>query len=503
MFSLRNKSLFILVITLFLSFSNLASAQFDNTDPFEGCGTWNMDRNVSPEMLCVAYGSYDEFINPYTACPNNANLCCPSEAIPSGCGISDSDSEVEEDTGVYEESSQNCGVWSADAGSGGSICLDSSSKVILNAQSCSGRTGECCRNEACPACWQFSSSTAASCVRCTDSPTSQTFDTEEECWNALPVNNSPVPENISCGWTPLDNPESPYHGRPAFCISGFSTIQGLQSSDAIFDCKNNCGGIKSYLEARLTGWDGQHVSLNNSIAGLDDNGLYYTCMTGDFDGSIKATISDCLRDKGIATVTTGIAGGGAGAIIGSLIPIPGSTVFGLTITGAGGAGIGNSVFNCAPTISGKVEMADGFNSCEANLRVEINLDTEAGNLEIDNDVYSICESNLDPNGIAYQNCDECMDNEGIWTSIGCIEKDPKDLISKLITIGTGILGGVFLLRVLSAAFLLTTSQGDVKKTSEAKEMITEAIIGVLFIIFSVTILQFIGSDVMKIPGFGS
>jgi len=34
-------------------------------------------------------------------------------------------------------------------------------------------------------------------------------------------------------------------------------------------------------------------------------------------------------------------------------------------------------------------------------------------------------------------------------------------------------------------------------------MITEAVVGVLFILFSVTILQFIGADVLKIPGFGS
>lgn len=76
------------------------------------------------------------------------------------------------------------------------------------------------------------------------------------------------------------------------------------------------------------------------------------------------------------------------------------------------------------------------------------------------------------------------------------------MISKLINIGIGILGGIFLLRVLAAGFTLTTSQGDVKKTSEAKEMITEAVIGVLFILFSVTILQFIGAGVLKIPGFG-
>ncbi|MDH5533358.1 MAG: hypothetical protein OEX81_02940 [Candidatus Pacebacteria bacterium] len=116
--------------------------------------------------------------------------------------------------------------------------------------------------------------------------------------------------------------------------------------------------------------------------------------------------------------------------------------------------------------------------------------------------YDICASNVGNNDTAYQACDACMGNNGVWTSIGCISQEPKSLVGKLINIGIGILGGIFLLRVLAAAFMLTSSQGDVKKTSEAKQMITEAIIGIFFVLFSVTILQFIGGDVLKLPGFG-
>lgn len=124
--------------------------------------------------------------------------------------------------------------------------------------------------------------------------------------------------------------------------------------------------------------------------------------------------------------------------------------------------------------------------------------------ELSGDVgeYSICESNLGHNDTSLSSCIACSDAKGIWTAIGCIDQDPKSMISKLINIGVGIVGGVFLLRVLAAAFMFTTSQGDVKKTSEAKEMITEAIIGVIVIIFSVTLVQFFGSDILKIPGFG-
>lgn len=92
--------------------------------------------------------------------------------------------------------------------------------------------------------------------------------------------------------------------------------------------------------------------------------------------------------------------------------------------------------------------------------------------------------------------------EGIWTAIGCIKKEPEEIVGKLIRLGLGIGGGVALLMILSAGFMLTVSQGNPQKTGQAKEMVTAAVTGLLFIIFSVTILQFIGFSVLKIPGFG-
>jgi hypothetical protein len=116
--------------------------------------------------------------------------------------------------------------------------------------------------------------------------------------------------------------------------------------------------------------------------------------------------------------------------------------------------------------------------------------------------YSICEANLTVGSEAYTSCKSCYGNDGIWTAIGCISQDPRNLISKLINFGIGISGGVALLIILASAFSLTVSQGDVKKTSDAKEWLTAAIIGLIFIILSVSILEFIGSTVLRIPGFG-
>lgn len=106
-------------------------------------------------------------------------------------------------------------------------------------------------------------------------------------------------------------------------------------------------------------------------------------------------------------------------------------------------------------------------------------------------------------GSLRNNCEACLNKDGVWTAVGCIPTNPTSMIQTLIRIGLMIGGGVALLIILAGSFVLSTSQGDPKKTSEAKEMITSAIIGLVFIIFSVSILQLIGVQILQIPGFGN
>lgn len=106
---------------------------------------------------------------------------------------------------------------------------------------------------------------------------------------------------------------------------------------------------------------------------------------------------------------------------------------------------------------------------------------------------------------ACETCAEVSENgnvSGVWTAIGCIPVDPTSMISTLMKVGLSISGGIALLMILSAGFMFSTSQGDPKKVGDAKELMTSAVIGLLFIIFSVTILQFIGVNLLQIPGFG-
>lgn len=121
--------------------------------------------------------------------------------------------------------------------------------------------------------------------------------------------------------------------------------------------------------------------------------------------------------------------------------------------------------------------------------------------------FELCDQIIDPG--MKQQCLNCMSGStstskqpGVWTAIGCIGRDPESITKSLIQLGVGMGGGLCLITCLAGGFLLTTSEGNPKKVEEAKEMITGAIIGLLFVLFSVIILQFIGVTIFHIPGFG-
>lgn len=148
----------------------------------------------------------------------------------------------------------------------------------------------------------------------------------------------------------------------------------------------------------------------------------------------------------------------------------------------------------------KVVLHCGPEDCNKTPESEAN-PTEASSFEL---CKQIVDSNLQ------EQCRTCaisgeggdVGQGGVWTAVGCISRDPVDIARRLIEVGLGMGGGVALLMTLAGGFILSTSQGDPQKANQAKEMITNSVIGLLFVIFSVVILQFIGVTILKIPGFG-
>lgn len=112
-----------------------------------------------------------------------------------------------------------------------------------------------------------------------------------------------------------------------------------------------------------------------------------------------------------------------------------------------------------------------------------------------------------PAGSQRSNCEACYQEaseaEGrVYTAVGCIRTGGQGLTQDVIRVLMGISGGIALLSILAGAFLYTVSQGDASKVKEAKGLITAAVTGLFFIIFSIFILQFVGVSIFRIPGLG-
>lgn len=86
------------------------------------------------------------------------------------------------------------------------------------------------------------------------------------------------------------------------------------------------------------------------------------------------------------------------------------------------------------------------------------------------------------------------------TAIGDINTDPNLFVTKIFGFLLGISGGIALLLIIVSGYKYMASQGNPEKIQGAKEALTSAIVGLLFIIFSFVILEVIGVDLLKIPG---
>lgn len=90
---------------------------------------------------------------------------------------------------------------------------------------------------------------------------------------------------------------------------------------------------------------------------------------------------------------------------------------------------------------------------------------------------------------------------GTWTSIGCIPNDPPNLVGYILRFGSGIAGGIAFLLILFGSAQIVMSGGVPEKIAAGKEIITSAVIGLVFIFVSVLVLQIIGVKIIGIPGW--
>jgi len=320
------------------------------------------------------------------------------------------------------------------------------------------------------------------------------------CVNAGPDTNSGVERaTAQCSWTPTGNSEDPGF---EFCVN---YPYNARNSQASFFCQNSgninsCGGIIEQLREYN---NRPIVDLGNPI---ETSTGYKSCLT--LSGYNSAAVMDNLAGQQIRSCgqeAASIIGGAAGTTV-----IPGAVFTRIAvgiqaITSVTEQQCVIRAIQGAPYYRGVVTSEDGRELCGANLQLSYSgalptLPTEDTALP----PFDYCAQVPEAQQQACQDCvgDDPNESGSVYTAVGCIGVGEQDLAADLIRLLLGIAGGVALLSILAGAFIFSTSQGESNRVKQAKELITAAVSGLLFIIFIVIIMDFIGVKILQIPGLG-
>lgn len=101
-------------------------------------------------------------------------------------------------------------------------------------------------------------------------------------------------------------------------------------------------------------------------------------------------------------------------------------------------------------------------------------------------------------GCAWKIGDKC---QMIKTAIGDVTPSPQGLIRTMFRLVLGLSGGIALILIIISGYKFMASGNNPESFQAAKDTLVSAIVGLLFIIFSFVILQVIGVDILRIPGF--
>jgi hypothetical protein len=93
-------------------------------------------------------------------------------------------------------------------------------------------------------------------------------------------------------------------------------------------------------------------------------------------------------------------------------------------------------------------------------------------------------------------------NSGILTAIGCVpvlgSDNGKAFGEFVLKWAIGIGGGIAFLLILYGGFMVMTSSGNPERLKAGQELLTSAISGLVLLIFSVFVLNFLGINILGI-----
>ena len=124
------------------------------------------------------------------------------------------------------------------------------------------------------------------------------------------------------------------------------------------------------------------------------------------------------------------------------------------------------------------------------------------------DLCGWCNQSVNPKPQDWNACRTCLyDASGreksgsYYTVLGCLSTKPEQFVQSMLSIVFGAAGGIAFMSVLYGSAIVLTSSGNPEKIQSGKDIITNSIIGILVIVFSVFLLRVVGLDILKIPGF--
>jgi hypothetical protein len=119
----------------------------------------------------------------------------------------------------------------------------------------------------------------------------------------------------------------------------------------------------------------------------------------------------------------------------------------------------------------------------------------------------LCEKNITVTEVQKDNstapCKQVSDGSEVYytcsTGFGVtIDTRPTGFVTAMFRIVLSISGGIATLLIIFSGYAMIASRGNPEKITAAREKLTSAIVGLLFIIFSLVILQIIGVDILGI-----
>ncbi len=201
-------------------------------------------------------------------------------------------------------------------------------------------------------------------------------------------------------------------------------------------------------------------------------------------------------------------------------------------TKPGKAGNGENGFSCTNTRTGvKLEnglYCDGEDNACTNQSGEFTLElgtvfTESKASSSEKTIYETNFKNKKATGIHCIKSSDTQDlppptgppppcPEGKWdsskglcsafnTGLGEFTTDAPGLIQTVFGLILAFSGAVALFLIMRAGYKIMISQGKPEPLQEGRDQLISAIVGLIFLIFSFVLLQLIGVDLLKIPGF--